>query len=204
MRASSASSEDFVQTNRVFPVGGRNATTACYLTAKSPRYELGGDISRPLAGGVVKFVALANRRHRETLDTSLERIDGVVVGGFEQGTEFAAQRDDRRASTGPAPTSPASRSKPAAKSPSTRSIITLDLFELERRWRRAPGIDLPIDDATVREKRGEIYVKAGRQLVEALRLDAGLNVETSRLKVRGDTIADRSLELPQAQPDARL
>jgi len=39
-----------------------------------------------------------------------------------------------------------------------------------------------------------VYVKAGRQLSRALRVDAGLNIEASRLKVRGDTLADRSLK----------
>ena len=69
----------------------------------------------------------------------------------------------------------------------------LDLFGLEPGGART-RIDLPIDNATVREVRGEVYLRAGRQLSPKLRLDAGLNLEASRLKVRGDTRADRSLK----------
>ena len=43
-------------------------------------------------GVTIKFVALANRRHRETLDTALERTAGAVSGGFEQGT--TSQRNE--------------------------------------------------------------------------------------------------------------
>lgn len=54
--------------------------------------------------------------------------------------------------------------------------------------------DLPIEDTTVREIRGEIHVNAGRQLSPKLRVDGGLNYEISQLKVRSDAIADRSLK----------
>ena len=59
---------------------------------KSPGYELSGDITRPLAGGAIKFLALTNRRHRATLDTSLVRDDGETIGGFEQATD--SQRNE--------------------------------------------------------------------------------------------------------------
>jgi hypothetical protein len=54
--------------------------------------------------------------------------------------------------------------------------------------------DLPIENATVEELRGEIYVNAGRPLTGNLRADAALNYEMSRLKVRGDATEDRSLK----------
>ena len=55
-------------------------------------------------------------------------------------------------------------------------------------------IPLLIADATVKEKRGEVYVSVGRNLSPALRIDGGVNYETSNLKVRGDATADRTLK----------
>ena len=37
-------------------------------------------------------------------------------------------------------------------------------------------------------------MNAGRSLTKTLRMDAALNYEMSRLKVRGDALADRSLK----------
>jgi len=184
--------EDFVQTNRVVPADGPERDDRLFLTARSPGYELGGDISRPFADGVVKFVALANRRHRETLDTALERVDGIVGGGFEQGTESQRNETIGRLNWTRANLAGFSFETGAEVSLNTLDYA-LDLFIL------GPGgardrLDLPIDNATVREERGELYAKAGRSLSKALRVDAGLNVEVSRLKVRGDTRADRSLK----------
>jgi hypothetical protein len=183
--------EDFVQVNRVYPAGGPERDDRLYLTLQSPGYELSGDITRPLAGGAIKLVALTNRRHRENLDTQLNRIDGVTLGGVESGGESQYNETVGRLNW--------TRDNLAGLSFETGAEIALntldyhlDLVEI------GPGgtrerIDLPLDDATVREKRAEIYVKAGRQLSEAVRLDAGLTYEISQLKVRGDTTADRSL-----------
>ena len=55
-------------------------------------------------------------------------------------------------------------------------------------------IDLPIADATVKEKRGEVYVNVGRNLSDALRVDGGINFEFSHLTVGGDATADRKLK----------
>ena len=55
-------------------------------------------------------------------------------------------------------------------------------------------IDLPIDQANVKEKRGEVYVNVGKSLTPALRIDAGVNYEMSHLTVTGDTSAERSLK----------
>jgi hypothetical protein len=185
-------SEDFVQTNRVFPAGGPERDDRLFLTANSPGYELGGDISRPLGGGVAKFVALANRRHRETLDTALERRAGLVEGGFEQSTE--SQRNETIGRLNWTRANLAGFSFEAGAEASLNTLdYHADLFILGAGGAR-DRFDLPIDNATVREERGELYVKAGRQLSRALRVDAGLNVEASRLKVRGDTRADRSLK----------
>ena len=61
--------EDFDQINRVYPAGQAGRTDRLYLTANSPGFEIGGDISRPFAGGAIKFVGLVNRRKRTNLDT---------------------------------------------------------------------------------------------------------------------------------------
>ena len=185
-------SEDFDQVNRDYPVGDPARNDRLYLTAQSPGFEIGGDISRPLGGGAIKLVALANRRQRTNLDTVEVRDNGAVVGGFEQGSK--SQRNETVARLN------WTRADLGGLSVETGAEIALnsldyhnDLFIL------GPGgakdrFDLPIDNATVSERRAEFYAKAGRQLSKALRLDAGLNYELSVLKVRGDTTADRSLK----------
>ena len=185
-------SEDFSQVNLDYPTGGQARNDRLFLTAQSPGYEIGGDISRPLGGGAIKLVALANRRQRTNLDTVEVRDNGDVIGGFEQGS--TSQRNETVARLN------WTRADLGGFSVETGAEIALntldyhnDLFIL------GPGgikdrFDLPIDNATVSERRGEVYVKAGRQLSKALRLDAGLNYELSALKVRGDTKADRSLK----------
>lgn len=186
------STENFIQTNRVYPVGGPDRDDRLFMHLKSPGYEIGGDISRPLAGGTIKLVGLANRRHRETDDIALNRVDEEVVGGFEQLTESQRNETIGRVSW--------TRAKLAGFSFETGAEVALNtlddqvgLFVFGPDGAREQ-IDLPVDNATVREKRAEIYVKAGRQLAEGVRLDAGVNYEMSNLKVRGDTTADRSLK----------
>jgi hypothetical protein len=184
--------EDFVQINHVYPTGDAFRDDRLYLQLKSPGYEISGDISRPLAGGTIKLVGLANRRHRETQDTALNRIDDNVVGGFEQSTESQRNETIGRLNW--------TRAKLAGFSFETGAEVALNtldsqvgLFVFGHDGEREQ-IDLPVDDATVREKRAELYVKAGRQIAEGVRLDAGLNYEMSELKVRGDTTADRALK----------
>ena len=184
--------EDFVQTSLVFPADGFDRDDRLFLTANSPGYELGGDVSRPLAGGIVKLVALANRRRRETLDTALDRRAEIILGGFEQATESQRNETIGRLNWTRANLAGFTFETGAEVSLNTLDYA-LDLFILGPDGARE-RLDLPIDNATVREERGEVYVKAGRQLSKALRVDAGLNVESSRLKVRGDTRADRSLK----------
>jgi len=183
--------EDFIQINRVYPVGEEARDDRLFLTAKSPGFEIGGDISRPLAGGAIKFVGLVNRRKRENLDTVEERDDGEVIGGFEQGSQ--SQRNE---TIGRLNWARANLGGFSVEAGAEVALNTLDyqnaLFILGPGGARTQ-IDLPIDDATVSETRGEVYVKAGKQVLPAFRIDAGLNYEVSSLKVRGDTSADRSL-----------
>src|SRR6476469_11221941 len=83
------SSFDLFQSNRVTPTTGAQHDDNLIQTYRDPVIELGGDVTRPLAGGALKFVALATRRKRHDFDQYIQRdglIDqgGQTNGGFEQ------------------------------------------------------------------------------------------------------------------------
>jgi hypothetical protein len=118
------------QDNHVTPTGDAERDDNLVEDYKTKVSELGGDVTRPLAGGEVAL---------NTLD------------------------------------------------------YNLGLFDLNADGSRTKK-DLPIENATVREVRGEVYINAGRSLTKTLRMDAALNYEMSKLKVRGDALADRSLK----------
>jgi hypothetical protein len=184
--------EDFDQENKVYPVGEPERDDRLFMVSESPAFELGGDITRPLGGGAIKFVGLLNRRHQETLDTVLERIDGETVGGFEQGQEI--QRNETLGRLTWSKANLWGLSFEAGAEAAFNSLdADLSLFILGPEGFKE-RIDLPIDTATVEEKRAELYVKAGKQVSSAVRIDAGLNYEYSDLAVRGDTTADRVLK----------
>jgi len=184
--------EDFVQKNRVFPVGEPERDDRLFQYAKAPAFELGGDITRPLGGGAIKLVGLLNRRNQENLDTVLEQIDDVVVGGFEQGQEVQRGETLGRLSWSNSNFHGLNFEMGAEAAFNTLDA-DLSLFLLGANDFRQ-RIDLPIDQATVEEKRAEFYVKAGKQVSSAVRIDAGLNYEFSDLAVRGDATADRVLK----------
>src|SRR5438477_8600163 len=83
------SSFDLFQSNRVTTEGFPPHDDNLVQTYRDPVIELGGDVTRPLAGGAIKFVALATRRKRHDVDRYIRR-DGLlednasVDGGFEQ------------------------------------------------------------------------------------------------------------------------
>ncbi len=179
------------QTNLVTPRAGPIRDDRLKQDYDDNKYELGGDATRSLAGGALKFVALANRRHRETYDASFNRVSSVVIGGFEQLSDSRYQETLGRLTW--------SKPKLLGMTVEVGSEVALnqltnatDLFALAAGGART-RIDLPIDNATVREWRTDSHVDLGRQLAKGLRIDAGLAYETSHLTVRGDAIADRSL-----------
>ena len=188
---------DLSQRNRVTPSNAPPRDDNLIQDYSDPLFELGGDVTRPLAGGAVKFVGLATRRKRDDVDTYIQRDGliedgGQVNGGFEQATK-------------------AKRNETLGRVSWTRSDLlgfsfevgaeaaynTLDdhvaLDAIDENGDRVP-VELPIADATVKEKRGEVYVSVGRTLSPALRIDGGVNYEFSNLKVRGDATADRTLK----------
>lgn len=182
------------QTNHVTPVGDPERDDLLIQDYDTPVIELGGDISRPLGNGAIKFVGLTTRRKRDNFDAYYFRDIGgePVLGGFEQTEKAKLQETIGRLSY--------SQPKLFGFSFETGLEVaynklddTLELFELDDSGGKEK-IDLPIDDATVSELRGEAYVNAGRSLSKDIRLDLGLRYEASKLKVRGDATADRTLK----------
>jgi outer membrane receptor protein involved in Fe transport len=182
------------QSNHVTPVGGAERDDQLIEDYKTPVIELGGDISRPLGDGAVKLVALTNRRKRDNFDANYNRGLGgsPLLGGFEQIQKAKLQETIGRLSY----------SKPKLFGFSFETGVEvaynkldshLNLFFLDDEGNR-DKFDLPIEDATVSEIRGEGYINAGRPLSKTVRLDLGLRYEASKLKVRGDALADRTLK----------
>lgn len=196
---------DLEQKNRVSPEGGDPHDDSLFQDYDNPVFEIGGDVTRPLAGGAIKLVGLATRRKRNNFDTYLRR-DGLledgagVVGGFEQ-----TQKAKRGETIGRATWNRQDIAGFTLETGGEAVLNTLDsdveLAVIDSDGTRVP-IDLPINQATVREKRAEVFVNAGRSLSPALRVDAGLTFEYSKLKVRGDATADRSLNF--LKPNATI
>ena len=75
----------------------RSTTTICTQTYRDPVIEVGGDVVAPLAGGAIKFVALATRRKRHDVDDYIQH-DGLLTtvrtvnGGFLQSCARSATR----------------------------------------------------------------------------------------------------------------
>lgn len=165
-------------------------------------YEIGGDITRPFAGGGIKLIALATQRNRRNADRSYLRVNGGVIGGNEQ---FL---DDVRSETllrtvWSRPNATGWNIEIGAEGVINRLASKVDLFSLGGATRTR--IDLPVDDAVVKEVRGEAFVNAGRAVASNLRLDLAATYEMSRLTVTGDAQAERSLSFlkPRAVLDWR-
>lgn len=187
---------DLFQSNRVTPAVGPVHDDNLIQHYRDPVFELGGDVTRPLAGGAIKFVGLATRRKRDDFDEYLgrdgPREDGALVtGGFDQTVQ--AQRNETIGRVSWTKADIAGFSFEAGAEAAYNTLDSnVDYAETDNGVRTP--FDLPIADATVEEKRGEIYTSVGRTLSPKLRIDGGVNYEFSRLKVRGDAIADRSLK----------
>ncbi|GAA4739877.1 hypothetical protein GCM10023264_01050 [Sphingomonas daechungensis] len=188
---------DLTQDNRVSPVGGPQHDDNLFQKYRDPVIEVGGDITQPLLGGAIKLVGLATRRQRDDKDTYLERDGlisngGSVVGGFDQRVQ--AQRNETIGRLSWTRADLAGFSFEAGAEAALNTLdSTVDLFAFDQSGNRV-RIDLPLDDARVKEKRGEVYFSLGRNLSPVLRIDGGLNYEFSHLTVTGDTSADRTLK----------
>jgi hypothetical protein len=191
------------QTNDVFPVGGTVRDDRLTQDYDRREYELGGDVTRPLWGGGIKLIGLATRRQRRDVDTSLNRVESEVVGGFIQDTDNV--RDERVLRL------VWNRSNLGGWSVETGVEGVLNKLDSDVNFYRLSAgggqtrIDLPVDQAVVKEYRGEAFVNAGRALSKTLRMDLGLTYEASRLTVSGDAEAERVLKFlkPKATLDYR-
>ena len=187
---------DLVQRNRVTPFGEPPRDDSLLQDYDNSVFELGGDITRPLAGGAIKLVGLATRRKRNNFDAyilrnGLRSDNAVQVGGFDQ-----TQKAKRNETIGRLNWTRQNLAGFSFEAGGEAVLNTLDsdveLFEVEEDGSRTRE-DLPVDSAKVKEKRGELFVNLGRQLNPALRLDAGIRYEYSHLTVSGDATANRKL-----------
>jgi hypothetical protein len=181
-----------VQANAVFPATGAPRNDRLVQDYDAEEYEIGADVTRPFAGGGLKLVGLATRRNRDRLEASFNRIGGTTVAASDQ------TLDDRREET--VARLVWNRAGLAGWTVETgvEGALNLldsdvDLFVVDAAGART-RIDLPVDQAEVKEKRVEAFVNGGRALSPALRLDLGLTYEASRLTVSGDASAERSLQ----------
>jgi hypothetical protein len=191
------SSFDLFQRNRVTPSDDPQHDDNLIQHYKDPLLELGGDVTRPLAGGAIKLVGLATRRKRNDFDNYQQR-DGLIddgasiVGGFEQ--TVRAKRNETIGRLSWSRSNLAGFSFEAGAEAAYNTLdYGLELFEIDENGDRVRK-NLPLDDAMVKEKRGEVYFSAGKTLSPALRVDGGVNYEFSQLKVSGDAEAERSLK----------
>src|SRR4051794_6060994 len=188
---------DLEQRNRVTPTGDPQHDDSLFQHYRDPVFELGGDVTRPVAGGAIKIVGLATRRKRHDFDQYIQR-DGLLDdgaqtnGGFDQLIEATRNETIGRVSW-----TRANLFGLSFEAGAEAAYNTLDdhveLNAIDEDGERVP-IDLSIADATVQEKRGEVYVNLGKPLSPSLRIDGGVNYEFSSLKVRGDATADRMLK----------
>jgi hypothetical protein len=164
-------------------------------TYRDPVIEIGGDVSRPLADGAIKFVALATRRKRHDVDDYIQHDgllpDAVVNGGFLQSVR--ARRNETLGRLSWTRSNLLGLSFEAGAEASYNTLDdNVDLFSVDENGDQH-RIDLPIANAMVKEKRGEVYVNLGKTLSPSLRIDGGINYEFSNLQVTGDANASRTL-----------
>ncbi len=179
------------QSNIVTPLVGPVRNDPLTQRFNYDSYEVGGDVTRPLAGGGLKLIGLATRRDRLSRDASYNRVGNATTGGFTQ------QLKDRLTET----LARAVWSRPnllgwsvdiGAEGVINRLTSKVDLSVIDGGGVATP-IALPVDDAVVKEVRGEAFINAGRAITPTLRIDLGLTQEMSRITVTGDAEAERSL-----------
>ena len=188
---------DLFQRNRVTPSDGAPHDDNLIQDYDNPVIELGGDITQPLAGGAIKLVGLATRRKRDNFDNYIQR-DGLIEngavqnGGFEQSQ--VAQRNETIGRLGWIRQNLAGFSVEVGGEAALNTLDnTTELFVVEEDGSKT-RIDLPVDRAKVKEKRGEVFINVGKTFSPGLRVDGGLRYEFSHLTVSGDALADRKLK----------
>ncbi len=154
-------------------------------------YELSGDLTQPLLGGAIKLNALATRRDRANDDVSLTFDGADLIGGNqhllddrleERVGRVSWTRDKLRGWT-------VEIGGEAAYNELTSETGLFSIDADDERTR----IDLPIENAVISERRGELFARASTGLSSNLNLDLGVTYEYSELELTGDAVANRSL-----------
>lgn len=188
---------DLYQRNRVTTTGFPPHDDNLHQHYKDPLLEIGGDITRPLAGGAIKFVGLTTRRKRHDLDLYVQRNglvedNATVDGGSEQLIDAKRNETIGRVSW----------TRPSLFGLSVElggegALNTLEdnttFSVIDENGNKIP-VPLPIASATVKETRGEVYFNAIKTFSPALSVDGGVNYEFSHLTVSGDATEDRRLK----------
>ena len=182
------------QVNHIIPTGDDERDDRLVEDYPTTTYEIGGDVTQPLAGGAIKFVGLLNRQQRTTLD--LYEVGNLghtaVVGGSQQLSE--SQRNETLGRlTWSKPDLLGFKFEAGGEIAWNTLDDNLSLFVFDQNGTKT-AVALPIDDAAVTELRGEFWANASRPLWETLQMAVGVNYEMSHLKVSGDATADRKLQ----------
>jgi len=184
----------FAQDSRIVPTSAPPRADRLSEREDDWAWEVGGDATLPLAGGGLKLIGLVRRETEAGRELFLRGVDGPAPTGFAQDQDNRESESVARLIWSGVPGSGWSL-ETGAEVALNRLDSDIRLFEVAN-GARTP-IPLPLGRATVREVRGEAFVNAGRALSPALRVDAGLTVETSRLTVSGDADARRVLTFPK-------
>lgn len=193
------------QFNEVRPAVGPERDDRLFQDSDLDEFEIGGDVTRPFAGGGLKLLGLVRRRDRQSEDLQLNRIaaTGATTGGGAQTIDDSRDESVARIVW--------NRSNWGGWNVETGAEGALNklrsdsgFFAIDAAGNRT-RIDLPVDQATVKEYRGEVFLNGGRALTPTLRMDLGLTYEASELTVSGDATAERNLQFwkPKASFDWR-
>lgn len=155
-------------------------------------YEVSGDITRPLGGGAIKLNLLGTRRDREHDDMSAQYDGSALLGGIAQKLDDTLDERVARLSWTRSANSgwliEIGGEAAFNRLETANQFYTIDAANVRSR------VALPIDHATVTEYRGELFANVGRDLSDTVRIDFGGTYEASKLRLRGDAHAQRSLQ----------
>jgi hypothetical protein len=165
------------------------------LAPRNRNLEIGADFARPFGNRTLKIVALTSTHRYETEDLVANYLPGQVnqaglTGGSGQNVHNDSGETVLRAHW----------NQPqgdwvlefGGEAAYNQLHSRLAVFSLQAAGERTP-IDIPGDDVKVSEQRAELSASAGRDLPHHWHVDLGLTAEHSRLQVRGDTPAARTL-----------
>ena len=114
-------------------------------------YELGGDVTRPLAGGGLKLIGLATRRTATTATCRCYASHSDVIGGFAQNLDDRLRRDAWCGWSGTASDLARLERRDRGRGRAQHARpAEVDLFSLGAGG-AATRIDLPVDQAVVKE-----------------------------------------------------